>query len=145
MSARFHTGWLVALVLAVLLAGAAVFIGVLPLVSCPQATHETSEAKPCYRCDDRGRITLLDRWRNGAEPLPEWEGMEVESVHALFDKLDPQSVVESAGISPGARITRRQTNDAIRRLMKSGHYVRAGINIEVKGGKALVQVVVDDP
>ena len=142
-----RTGWLIALVVAVLLAGAAVFVAMLPLVSCPQDIHGAPEKGRCYRCGDRGRLTLLDRWIHGDYPLEDWEGIEISEVQILGSTTTPQpeSEVEAAGIRPGATMTERKKELVAKKVMDTDRYNSIIINVypeRMSPGKAIVQIIV---
>src|SRR5262245_33297758 len=115
---RLATGWLIALVFLSPFVGTALYVAVFRMADCPQEIHRREFGWAwgkyrCFRCEDRGRITILNRWLEGKESREFWEGMEVSTITATgLQKMGRAQVLDIAGLRPGIRMSHQLWKDA---------------------------------
>lgn len=148
---RPRTGRLVALLLLIPVTAVALFVLLFPLATCPQRVHASRPGGAwgkyaCFRCEDRGRISLLNRWRDGGDSFHPWEGMEISAVSTIgFVKTPSQAVLDRIGLRPGVPMTGRLDRRAYVTLMTSGNYEDVQVTVTrdlTKPGRVAVELSV---
>jgi len=153
---RFVLGLLIALILLAPLGGAALYLAAFRMADCPQKIHEERKAHPdwlwsawgkynCFRCQDTGRITILNRWREGDESLEPWEDMEISKITCSgFQKTNPQEALRVTGLVSGNRMTLRLQRQACRVLFDPDRYESVNVRVRNDQGKpGKVEVVLE--
>ena len=150
---RSFTPWLIALLVLIPLGAAALLVAVIPLAECPQPRHRNPHGGAwgkylCFRCKDSGRVTLLNKWRDGTDRLEYWEGMEISTINQSgFVKTNAQRGLNIAGIRIGMRMTDRLRKDAWKELWETGSYESVDLRVRVDltmPGKVVLELVVKE-
>ena len=135
-------GFLLAGLVLLALGGVWIF---LPVLTCPLEPYLSYTDLRCPRCDGRGRITLFNRMRNGAQAVPPWEGVKVGWIEGSgFDRTNFRSALDLADIFSGVPISNQKRIAAAKTLLDTGRYDKVSVVVERSssfGAKVTVSVV----
>jgi hypothetical protein len=149
---RYAVGSFLALLILLVIFGAAGLLAFLPLIPCPQEDHQVPEEirlqRPCYLCAGRGKISYLEHSRSGDGPLPYWEGKRITRVVCRgFRRTTSQGLLLGVTFPAGSTARHRRLADYIKMVHGSGDYINVNlvvVNDPANPAQVIVTVDVDE-